>query len=79
MRINTEDCDTSLPTAEDVVIGLADIPAAQKNKYLPNDTDVLSVHWINLIKMTAALGNILGTHYRPNRPKSAIKDIEKCY
>jgi len=78
MRINPEDCDMPMPCVDDVTKELVAIPSATKDKYLPVESDALARLWVNLVKISAALGSILRTHYRSSGPNPGIADIERC-
>lgn len=78
MRIQVEDCDTLMPTVEDVVKGLDHIPRSVSRNYLPNDPDNnLARLWINLLKISHALGNLIRTLYRLKGAKPDLEAMKK--
>ncbi|KAJ5611175.1 hypothetical protein N7510_007894 [Penicillium lagena] len=77
MRIHDEDCDVSLPRSEDVLNELQIIPPEVRHKLIPADADSLAPMWVQLVKISAALGCILRTHYRLKGPKPGTEDIDE--
>lgn len=77
MRINHEDCDMPMPTADDITKELDSIPSSVKIEFFPSDTRTLADMWISFVKISVSLGTILRTHYRP-RARPAVQDIEDC-
>ena len=78
MRINHEDCDMPMPTAEDLLKELDIISPQAKSKFIPADTETLTHMWIRHVKISVALGSILRIHYRANGPEPGVEDIQKC-
>lgn len=76
MRIHHEDCDTPLPSSEDILNNLISIPTETRDKFIPSESNMLARMWINLVKISASLGTILRIHYRVNGPKQVPDDIE---
>lgn len=77
MRIHIEDCDMPLPTVDDVLAELIDVPAETKDTYLPAGIASLARYWINLVHISLALGNVLSKHYRPRRDTPSLADLER--
>ena len=68
-RIDLSDCDTPVPTAEDVRSLSAGVPHNLASKYLPDDeNNALPQMWVSLLETTFALGSILNNHYRAKQP-----------
>jgi hypothetical protein len=78
MRINHEDCDVSMPQAEDIFNDLNKIPNETRKKYIPLESEGLSKMWINLIEISSTLGRILRIHYRVNGSKPTVEDINSA-
>ena len=65
MRINMADCDTPVPTTEDVEALHSGVPDDYAAKYLPDDKNrLLPRIWASLLETTLSLGSILANHYR---------------
>jgi Fungal specific transcription factor domain len=75
MRIHHDDCDVPLPGPEDILSNLDAIPSQTRDKFIPSESDILARMWIDLVKISTALGKILRIHYRVNGPKPTLEDI----
>lgn len=67
MRINAWDCDTLMPSAEDLTDDVNELPPRIQTRYMPSDFNQLSKQWIVLLHLSKALGNILHENYSPTR------------
>ena len=79
MRIQVEDCDTPMPTVEDVTMDLDSIPRTIAGSYLPKcPQKQLAELWINFLKISVALGTMIRIFYRLKGVKANPKDMKKC-
>ncbi len=78
MRINLEDCDTLWPLPDDIVIEMSAIPQDIRDRYLPYQPKAMGDLWCRLVKISAALGNVLRTHYKISGPNLQVSEIESC-
>jgi hypothetical protein len=77
MRIHSEDCDTPLPVAQDILDELESVSTPARDKFIPLDSGVLAKMWIRLVKISDILGGILRLHYRANGPTPCIRDMDR--
>jgi hypothetical protein len=75
-----------MPDANDSDQFLVGIPRDTREKYLPEGIDGLSELWVDLLKITVALGSVLSSHYKttPIRlPRAEVekseREIRRCY
>jgi hypothetical protein len=77
MRINIDDCDTPMPSVDDVLAEMIGVSATVKDQFLPEGAAQLTQYWVSLLELTVALGGVLATHYRPaRRAMPTTSDIE---
>jgi hypothetical protein len=77
MRINIDDCDTPMPSVDDVLAEVIGISATVKDQFLPEGAAQLARYWVSSLELTVALGGVLATHYRPaRRATPTTSDIE---
>ncbi|KFZ04751.1 hypothetical protein V501_09014 [Pseudogymnoascus sp. VKM F-4519 (FW-2642)] len=74
MRIVLEDSDTSPPSTCDSDVLSPDV----SQKYLPEELGHLFDMWLDLVRLTVALGNVLLKNYRAKGVKQSRADIERC-
>ncbi|OBT78567.1 hypothetical protein VF21_00957 [Pseudogymnoascus sp. 05NY08] len=74
MRIVLEDSDTSPPTTCDSDVLSPDV----SQKYLPEELSHLFDMWLDLVRLTVALGNVILKNYRAKGVKQSRADIERC-
>lgn len=67
MRINAWDCDTPMPSAEDLTDDVSELPPRIQAIYMPDDFSQLANQWIVLLHLSKALGSILYENYSPTR------------
>lgn len=86
MRINLDHCDTPMVDVSDCKELLVGIPDRIKEKYLPDGLEELSESWVELLRLTVQLGNILSVSYRArptDLPQSQMEETERqirlCY
>lgn len=77
MRINLDDCDSPLPNTQDAEAFIDGIPDELERKYFPNCLRTLAQAWLDLVKLTLALKNVMLTHYRPKEIKPSRAAIER--
>lgn len=80
MRINASDCDTPMPSAEDLTDDVGELPPKIQTRYMPADFSQLANQWIVLLHLSKALGSILYENYSPTRqlpPRSWIEATEQ--
>lgn len=77
MRINSWDCDTPMPSAEDLTDNVSELPPRIQAKYMPADFSQLANQWIVLLHLSKALGSILYENYSPNRPLPSRTWVEE--
>ena len=65
MRVHIDDCDEVMPTTEEVLDELRDVPVHLYEKYMPPHIATLMDLWIILVRLCIELSDILITHYRP--------------
>jgi hypothetical protein len=77
MRIHDEDCDTPVPSIEDILNELKTLSTQARDRFIPSDTERLAKMWVRLVNLSAILGKILRVHYRVDGPKPSTADIDK--
>ncbi|KFZ15702.1 hypothetical protein V502_05445 [Pseudogymnoascus sp. VKM F-4520 (FW-2644)] len=78
MRIQIEDCDTPMPTVNDVTKELEGISCPTTRSYLPNGPEKLAGLWVKLLRISDALGTMIRVFYRLKGTKADLKDMKKC-
>ncbi|KAI1503158.1 hypothetical protein F5X99DRAFT_376070 [Biscogniauxia marginata] len=63
MRINSRDCDTPMPSAEDLTDDFSELPPLIRAKYMPSDFRQLADHWVVFLHLSKVLGTILSENY----------------
>ncbi|KAI8946739.1 hypothetical protein F4801DRAFT_563370 [Xylaria longipes] len=76
MRINVRDCDTPLPSAEDLTNDFSELPPSIRSAYMPSDFRQLAGHWVVLLHLSKVLGTILTENYSPTSPLPSRSWIE---
>jgi hypothetical protein len=80
MRINLDDCDTPMVDASDcneLLVGIAD---HVREIYVPESIEELSESWVELLRLTVSLGNILSVYYRARPaqlPRTQLEETER--
>lgn len=77
MRIHREDCDVSMPTADDILLDLGQVSDDLRQKFIPLGYEALSLTWVRLVQISDVLGEILRAHYRVVGPRPVLDDIEQ--
>lgn len=78
MKIQLHDCDTPMPTIEDVTMDLKDIPSSVVEKYLFANQTRLAKLWIKFVKLSKALGSMIQIFYRLQRSTQDIEHVKQC-
>ncbi|KAI0436974.1 hypothetical protein F4803DRAFT_556456 [Xylaria telfairii] len=85
MRINIRDCDTPLPSAEDLTNDFSELPPSIRSTYMPPDFQQLAGHWVVLLHLSKVLGTILAENYSPTSPlpsrtwiEETEQDLQRC-
>jgi hypothetical protein len=77
MRINPRDCTMPMPTAEDVVAEVDNIPLPVKTRYIPAHPEWIAGLWVKLLKISELLGIIINTFYKNETKKPGGQDMER--
>ncbi|TGJ82414.1 hypothetical protein E0Z10_g6353 [Xylaria hypoxylon] len=67
-RINTRDCNTPMPSSEDLTNDLSELPPQVRTMYMPPDFHQLAERWVVLLQLSKVLGTILSENYNPTGP-----------
>ncbi|KAI0903083.1 fungal-specific transcription factor domain-containing protein [Ustulina deusta] len=85
MRINTRDCNTPMPTSEDLTNDFSELPAHIRTMYMPPDFGQLAEYWVVLLNLSKILGTILSENYNatgllPSRiwVEAAEQELIRC-
>ncbi|KAJ5742768.1 uncharacterized protein N7511_011169 [Penicillium nucicola] len=74
LRINMNDCNTIMPSADDMLSDFADFP--ETAAYIPRDLPQLADHWVTMIQLTRLLGDVLTMSYQPFGPSPSFQQVE---
>ncbi|KAL3441400.1 fungal-specific transcription factor domain-containing protein [Aspergillus insuetus] len=77
MRINLDDCDVEEPNASDISDELKGMASQIYGDYLPYGADILADLWLQLLKISSALGAVLTIHYKVGLPRPSLEDFQK--
>lgn len=85
MRINTRDCNTPMPSSEDLTNDFSELPSQVRDMYMPPDFRQLAEHWVVLLQLSKVLGTILSENYSPTSPlpprvwvETTEQDLMRC-
>ena len=76
MRIHPGFCDAPIPTVDDVASDLQNLPASIQNKYMPVDQVTLARLWVDLVKLSKVLGDVIHTSYRLRKSLPSIEEVK---
>ncbi|KAJ6096934.1 hypothetical protein N7486_007680 [Penicillium sp. IBT 16267x] len=76
LRINLEDCNQPMPSVTDLLSDVAELPASIASAYIPNDLPQLADYWIDLIKLSKLLGDVLTLTYKPSGASPTLEQFE---
>lgn len=78
MRIALEDSDTApLSTCDSDVLS-PELIGEVSQKYMPGEQSHLFEMWLDQVRLTVALGNVLVKSYKSKGVKQSRADIERC-
>ncbi|TQW01066.1 C6 transcription factor [Cordyceps javanica] len=75
MRIRNDCHDLSMPSREDVVSELKEIPVGAFSKFIPKDASALTDMWLRMVRISNALGDVLQLHYRLRGPEPSREEV----
>lgn len=76
LRISLNSCNTPLPSLDDLICDLYNMPRAVANTYIPDDSSQLAEDWIILMQLTKLLGDTLTLCYQPFGSSPTLQQIE---
>jgi hypothetical protein len=71
-----DDCDSLMLSAEDALAEMSHIPLAEKQKFKVLDSSELAQCWVNLVKLSIALGRILIMNSKQSGELPTASEIE---
>ncbi|OBT66017.1 hypothetical protein VE03_03230 [Pseudogymnoascus sp. 23342-1-I1] len=78
MRISLEDSDTTPPSTCDSDVLSPGLISDASPKYLPEELSHLFEMWLDLVRLTVSLGNVLLKNYKAKGIKQSRADIDRC-
>ncbi|KAI0809850.1 fungal-specific transcription factor domain-containing protein [Xylaria sp. FL0064] len=85
MRINSRDCNTPLPSSEDLTNDFSDLSSQIRSMHMPPDFGQLAEYWVVLLQLSKVLGTILSENYNatgllPSRVwvETAEQELIRC-
>lgn len=75
-RINLSNCDTPMPSADDLLSDVDGIHESISAAYLPKDLAHLAKYWISVIELSKLLGTVISMNYQTIGLKPSISQIE---
>ncbi|EHK20927.1 uncharacterized protein TRIVIDRAFT_192431 [Trichoderma virens Gv29-8] len=76
LRINLKNCDTPMPSADDLLSDVDGIHQSISAAYLPKDLALQAKYWISLIELSKLLGTVINMNYQTLGSKPSICQIE---
>jgi Fungal specific transcription factor domain len=76
LRINLNNCDTPLPSADDLLSDVDRMHESTSAAYLPKDLAYLAKYWIAAIELSKLLGAVITMNYQTLRAKPSTYQIE---
>lgn len=76
LRINMNDCNTMMPSADDMLSDFVDLPESMSAAYIPKDLPQLAEYWVTTIQLTQLLGMALTLSYQPFGPSPCFRQVE---
>jgi hypothetical protein len=76
LRINKNDCNTAMPSADDMLSDFTALPEPISAAYIPKDLSQLADYWVTMIELTQLLGDTLTLSYQPFGPPSSFQQVE---
>lgn len=65
LRININDCNTAMPSADDMLSDFVGLPETLAAAYIPKDLPQLADYWVLTVQLTQLLGDTLTLSYQP--------------
>ncbi|KAJ5782825.1 Transcription factor [Penicillium paradoxum] len=76
LRININDCNTAMPSADDMLGDFTGLPESIVAAYIPKDLPQLAEYWVMTIQLTQLLGDTLTLSYQPFGAPSSLQKVE---
>ncbi|KAJ5120553.1 Transcription factor [Penicillium bovifimosum] len=76
LRINKNDCNTAMPSADDMLSEFSALPESISASYIPEDLSQLAEYWVTMVELTRLLGDTLTLSYQPFGPSSSFRQVE---
>jgi hypothetical protein len=76
LRINMNDCNTMMPSADDMLSDFVGLPGSAAY-YIPRDLPQLADYWVTMIQLTQLLGDTLTLSYQPFGPSPSFQQVEE--
>ncbi|KAF1812114.1 hypothetical protein P152DRAFT_466895 [Eremomyces bilateralis CBS 781.70] len=76
LRINVNDCNTVMPSADDMLSDFSGLPESISAAYIPKDLPQLAEYWVTMIQLTQLLGDTLTLSYQPFGTSSSFQQVE---
>ncbi|KAJ6008619.1 hypothetical protein N7522_003635 [Penicillium canescens] len=75
LRINMNDCNTMMPSADDMLSDFVELPGS--TAFIPRDLPQLADYWVTMIQLTQLLGDTLTLSYQPFGPSPSFQQVEE--
>ena len=79
MRLHLDDCDIPMPSLEDVFFDMQQLTADQRSTFVPVDAEYLAERWLDYLRLTSKIENVLTLHYKPRRPSLSVPQLQHDY
>lgn len=76
LRIHMNDCNTMMPSADDMLSDFVHLPESMSAAYIPRELPQLADYWVTMIQLTQLLGDILTLSYQPFGPSPSFRQVE---
>lgn len=76
LRINMNDCNTMMPSADDMLSDFVELPESMSAAYIPRDLPQLADYWVTMVHLTQLLGETLTLSYQPFGPSPSFQQVE---
>lgn len=76
LRINLNDCNTDMPSVDDMLSDLAGLPESITEAYMPKDLPQLADYWVTMIRLSRLLGDTLALSYQPFGASPSLQQVE---
>jgi hypothetical protein len=71
------DCNTMMPSADDMLSDFVELPESMSAAYIPKDLPQLADYWVTMIQLTQLLGEALTLSYQPFGPSPSFQQVEE--